>query len=68
VEATQKLLSVFDINGTVVSEIEILPIWLTTGINAQIIHDCVVSELSNARQISGKTLTRGLVSGGGRKP
>ena len=60
--------SVFDMAGKAVSEIELSEAVFGVEPNKAAIHLAVVSYLANQRQGTQSTLTRTEVSGGGRKP
>lgn len=60
--------SVFDMAGKAVSEIELSEAVFGVEPNKAAMHLAVVSYLSNQRQGTQSTLTRTEVSGGGRKP
>ena len=61
-------LSVLDINGKKVSDIELSEDVFAVKPNTSAMHLSVVSYLANQRQGTQSTLTRAEVSGGGRKP
>ena len=60
--------SVFDMAGAKVSEIELSESVFGVEPNVSAMHLCVVNYLANQRQGTQSTLTRGEVSGGGKKP
>lgn len=60
--------SVFDMNGKAVSEIELSDAVFGIEPNKTVMHQAVVNYLANQRQGTQSTLTRTEVSGGGRKP
>ena len=60
--------SVFDKTGAKVSEIELSENVFGVQPNVAAMHLCVVNYLANQRQGTQSTLTRGEVSGGGKKP
>ena len=60
--------SVFDMAGKAVSEIELSEAVFGVEPNKAAMHLAVVSDLANQRQGTQSTLTRTEVSGGGRKP
>ena len=60
--------SVFDMAGKAVSEIELSEAVFGVEPNKAVMHLAVVSYLANQRQGTQSTLTRTEVSGGGRKP
>ena len=60
--------SVFDKTGAQVSEIELSESVFGVTPNVAAMHLCVVNYLANQRQGTQSTLTRGEVSGGGKKP
>lgn len=60
--------SVFDKTGAKVSEIELSENIFGIEPNVSAMHLCVVNYLANQRQGTQSTLTRGEVSGGGKKP
>ncbi len=61
-------ISVFDMAGKAVSEIELSDAVFGIEPNAVAMHQAVVTYLANQRQGTQSTLTRSEVSGGGRKP
>ncbi len=61
-------ISVFDMAGKAVSEIELSDAVFGIEPNAAAMHQAVVTYLANQRQGTQSTLTRSEVSGGGRKP
>ena len=61
-------ISVFDMAGKAVSEIELSDAVFGIEPNAAAMHQAVVTYLANQRQDTQSTLTRSEVSGGGRKP
>ncbi|MBR4614765.1 MAG: 50S ribosomal protein L4 [Kiritimatiellae bacterium] len=60
--------SVFDKTGAKVSEIELSESVFGIEPSVSAMHLCVVNYLANQRQGTQSTLTRGEVSGGGKKP
>jgi large subunit ribosomal protein L4 len=60
--------SVFDMNGTKVSDLELADEIFAIKPNVSAMHLCVVSYLANQRQGTQSTRTRAEVSGGGKKP
>ncbi len=60
--------SVFDRNGTKVSDLELAEEIFAIKPNVPAMHLCVVSYLANQRQGTQSTLTRAEVRGGGKKP
>jgi large subunit ribosomal protein L4 len=60
--------SVFDMNGKKVSDIELAVEIFDIKPNVSAMHLCVLSYLANQRQGTQSTLTRAEVRGGGRKP
>ena len=60
--------SVFDKTGAQVSEIELSESVFGIEPSVSAMHLCVVNYLANQRQGTQSTLTRGEVSGGGKKP
>lgn len=60
--------SVFDKTGAKVSDIELSENIFGIEPNVSAMHLCVVNYLANQRQGTQSTLTRGEVSGGGKKP
>ncbi len=60
--------SVFDVSGNKVSDIELAESIFAIEPNVSAMHLVVVNYLANQRQGTQSTLTRGQVSGGGRKP
>lgn len=60
--------SVYDMNGNAVSELELNDSVFGVTPNEYAMHQAVVNYLANQRQGTQSTLTRTEVSGGGRKP
>ncbi len=60
--------SVFDVSGKKVSDIDLAEEIFGIEPNVSAMHLCVVNYLANQRQGTQSTLTRGEVSGGGKKP
>ncbi len=60
--------SVFDVNGKKVSDIDLADGIFGIEPNTSAMHLCVVNYLANQRQGTQSTLTRSEVSGGGKKP
>ena len=60
--------TVFDMNGKAVSEMELSDAIFGIEPNEAVVHEAVVNYLANQRQGTQSTLTRSEVSGGGRKP
>ena len=60
--------SVFDMTGSQVSEMEIADSIFAIEPNTAVMHASVVNYLANQRQGTQSTLTRTEVRGGGRKP
>jgi len=60
--------SVFDVTGAKVSDIELSEEVFGVTPNVPAMHLCVVNYLANQRQGTQSTLTRGEVRGGGKKP
>ena len=60
--------SVFDKTGAKVSEVALADEIFGIEPNVSAMHLCVVNYLANQRQGTQSTLTRGEVSGGGKKP
>ncbi len=60
--------SVFDVNGKKVSDIELAEGIFDVKPNVSAMHLCVLNYLANQRQGTQSTLTRAEVRGGGRKP
>lgn len=61
-------ISVFDMSGASVGEMELSDAVFGIEPNVSVMHACVVNYLANQRQGTQSTLTRTEVSGGGRKP
>ena len=61
-------ISVFDISGSEVGELELVDSIFGIKPNLSIMHDMMVNFLANKRQGNQSALTRAEVSGGGRKP
>ncbi len=60
--------SVYNMEGSVVGEIELKDEIFGVDVNEHLVHMAVVQQLANNRQGTQKALTRGEVSGGGKKP
>lgn len=60
--------AVHNSKGDQVGEIELNPAIFAASINEAAIHEVVVAYLANQRRGTASTKTRGLISGGGRKP
>ena len=60
--------SVFNMEGTQVGEIELNDAVFGVEVNDHLVHMAVVQQLANNRQGTQKAKTRSEVSGGGRKP
>lgn len=60
--------NVYDMNGKVVGEIELLDSVFGVEPNTVVMHEAVKAHLVNKRQGTQHTLTRAEVRGGGRKP
>ncbi|MEG1447870.1 MAG: 50S ribosomal protein L4 [Oscillospiraceae bacterium] len=60
--------TVFDMNGKGVGEMELSDSVFGIEPNETVVHDAIVNYLANQRQGTQSTLTRAEVSGGGRKP
>lgn len=60
--------SVYDMTGAVISELELNDEVFGITPNKTVMHDAVVNYLANQRQGTQSTLTRTEVRGGGRKP
>ena len=60
--------SVYNIEGKVVGDIELNDAIFGVEVNEHLVHLAVVSQLANKRQGTQSTLTRTEVSGGGKKP
>ena len=60
--------SVFDVNGKKVSDLELADSVFGIEPNTSAMHIAVVNYLANQRQGTQSTLTRSEVSGGGKKP
>src|SRR5579875_295738 len=61
-------LQVFDIQGGLVSTLQVSERVFDAPENPALVHQAVVTYLANQRQGTASTLTRGEVSGGGKKP
>jgi large subunit ribosomal protein L4 len=59
---------VYDMNGKHVGEVELSEAVFGIEPNVSVMHDVVKNHLANCRQGTQSALTRGEVSGGGRKP
>ncbi len=62
------VVALYNVKGEQVGEIELNEKVFAAEINQSLIHDVVVMQNANKRQGTAATKTRGLVSGGGRKP
>lgn len=62
------LLPIKDMAGAQVGEIEVNDAIYAAPVNKPLMHQALVRQLSNARQGTHKTKTRGEIAGGGRKP
>ena len=60
--------SVYNMEGTVVGELELSDAVFGVEPNEHLVHMAVVQQLANNRQGTQKAKTRGEVSGGGKKP
>ena len=60
--------SVYNMEGAVVGELELNDAVFGVDVNEHLVHMAVVQQLANNRQGTQKAKTRGEVSGGGRKP
>ncbi len=60
--------SVYNMEGSIVGEIELKDEIFGVDVNEHLVHMSVVQQLANNRQGTQKAKTRGEVSGGGRKP
>ncbi|MBI4250162.1 50S ribosomal protein L4 [Candidatus Uhrbacteria bacterium] len=68
-KATQKLvLSVYNMDGQVVSEREVSPAVFGVAVNPNIVHFASVVQQANKRTVLASTKGRGEVRGGGKKP
>lgn len=61
-------LQVLKLDGTKASEIKVTDDVFKIQPNKSIVHQAVVTELKNSRQGTAASKSRGMVSGGGRKP
>lgn len=61
-------LPVYDIKGKAVGKAEVSDAVFGVSVNQDLLHQALVYHQANQRQGSSNTLTRGNVSGGGRKP
>ena len=61
-------LPVYDITGKAVGKAEVSDAVFGVPVNQDLLHQALVYHQANQRQGSSNTLTRGHVSGGGRKP
>ena len=60
--------AVYDMDGQVVGEIELNDKVFGAKVNQALLHQAIVMYEANQRQGTAATKTRGLISGGGRKP
>ncbi|MEK7562708.1 MAG: 50S ribosomal protein L4 [Patescibacteria group bacterium] len=58
----------YNIEGKVVDEVSLPKEIFEVKLNADLVHQIVVSQMANKRQISAHTKNRGEVRGGGKKP
>lgn len=61
-------LSVYNLSGQVAGEIELNDLVFGAEFNGAVVHQAVVMQQANERQGTSATKSRGMVSGGGRKP
>lgn len=61
-------LSVYNLAGQVIGEIELNDQVFGVEFNEAVVHQAIVMQLANQRQGTSATKTRGMVRGGGRKP
>lgn len=54
--------------GKVVGDVELTPSIFEVEVSEHVVHEAVVAQLGNRRQVLAHTKTRGEVRGGGRKP
>ena len=59
---------VYNLEGKTVNEIDLNPSIFDVQISTDLVHQAVVAQLANSRQVLAHTKTRGEVRGGGRKP
>ncbi|MBV9525600.1 MAG: 50S ribosomal protein L4, partial [Candidatus Dormibacteraeota bacterium] len=59
---------VVDVSGAVTGELELPGAVFDAEVNTVVMHQALMRQLSNGRQGTHATRTRGKVSGGGRKP
>ena len=67
-ETPRPSVRVFDAEGKETGELELSPAVFARPVNAAAMHQALVRQLANDRQGTHETLTRGEVSGGGKKP
>ena len=60
--------NVYNMEGSVVEELELNPAIFDVEVNTHCMHAAVVNQLANKRQGTHSTLTKSEVSGGGKKP
>jgi len=61
-------IAVYNQEGNKIKEQELNPVIFDTKIKPEVIHQVVVAQMANARQVLAHTKTRGEVRGGGKKP
>ena len=61
-------ITVYNQEGNKVEEQELNPIIFDVEINPEVIHQVIIAQRANARQVLAHTKTRGEVRGGGKKP
>ena len=59
---------VYNIKGEKVGTTELPAALFNVAWNADLVHQVIVSQMANRRQVSAHTKDRGEVAGGGRKP
>src|SRR5690554_844528 len=67
-DATMPKVSVYNLEGQAVGEMELSDTVFGAAINEALLHEAVVMHLHNQRQGTAATKSRGAVRGGGRKP
>src|SRR5690554_6893631 len=67
-DATMPKVSVYNLEGQAVGEMELSDTVFGAAINEALLHEAVVMHLHNQRQGTAATKTRAAVRGGGRKP
>lgn len=59
---------VYNLNGNKIKDIELSPRIFGVKVKPAVVHQVVMAQMANARQVLAHTKTKGEVRGGGRKP